>query len=119
MSAAEVCQELAFRTPGEAAQVADRIRLATGDRRRPYLSYRCDSCGRLHLRRRPPFDLTDPDDRRRVELVAAGWRQVNNPDVELWTRPDRKKTSSGNRKTLDDAWAAHCAHLEREQAAAS
>lgn len=101
---ADICRPVTFETLGEAATAAETIRRATSDTRRPYLAYRCLDCGHWHLHRRRVLDPADPDDRRRIDLLDAGWRQINNPDVETWSRPNRKKTSASNRKTLDEAW---------------
>lgn len=102
----DVCRPASYGTYGEATSACARIQLATGDRRRPYLPYRCLSCPLWHLRRQDPFNMSDPDDRRRIDLLDAGWRRINNPDVEIWTRPERESTSRTNRKTLEQAWLA-------------
>jgi hypothetical protein len=83
------CRPVSFPTLGDAA------------------SYRCHSCGRWHLSRRPPFDVNDPDDRCRAELAAAGWRQVNNPAAEFWVAPGVSvRNTSARKKPLADAWRA-------------
>lgn len=106
------CRPLTYVNRAVAASACARVLNVTGDNRRIYMPYRCDDCGLWHTARRGPFDINNQDDRRRVELAAAGWRRLFNPDVEMWVPPGVTHShKSARRRSLDLAWArlAHTA----------